>query len=171
MIISQVGSEEGDLLQKVSLKTFEEAFGSKNKPENLTAYLEASFSKTSIRNQLTNPESKFYFGRIRNDVAGYLKLNFGSAQNEVLENPSMEIERIYVLSEFQGSGLGQKFIDHAIEISKKMSTQVIWLGVWDQNAGAIRFYERLGFKIFGSHPFQMGDEIQSDLLMKLEIAP
>ncbi|MEM9391391.1 MAG: GNAT family N-acetyltransferase, partial [Bacteroidota bacterium] len=42
----------------------------------------------------------------------------------------------------------------------------IWLGVWEYNTDAIRFYERLGFTPFGQHSFILGSDHQTDILMK-----
>ena len=47
---------------------------------------------------------------------------------------------------------------------------VMWLGVWEHNPRAQRFYEKNGFRIVGRHTFQLGYDPQTDLLMQKEIA-
>jgi len=44
-----------------------------------------------------------------------------------------------------------------------------WLGVWEENHRAIQFYAKNGFVTFDKHVFTLGDEQQTDLLMKLKI--
>jgi len=81
----------------------------------------------------------------------------------------MEIERIYISQSFKGRGLGKALIGKAIEEAQNAKLDWLWLGVWDQNAHAIEFYQRQGFEIFGNHNFMMGDVAQDDYLMKLRI--
>jgi ribosomal protein S18 acetylase RimI-like enzyme len=50
-----------------------------------------------------------------------------------------------------------------------MEVSDAWLGVWEDNHRAIRFYEKNGFEKFDSHPFILGESKQTDLLMKLRI--
>ena len=42
----------------------------------------------------------------------------------------------------------------------------IWLGVWEENPRATRFYQKNGFVAFGKHIFKLGDDEQTDILMK-----
>jgi ribosomal protein S18 acetylase RimI-like enzyme len=102
-------------------------------------------------------------------IIGYLKINFGLAQTDFKEDDSIEIERIYVLSEFHGKEVGKKLLDKALEISKEKKAKTLWLGVWEKNYKAIRFYLKNGFVEFGNHPFILGDDIQTDILMKLQL--
>ena len=91
------------------------------------------------------------------------------AQTDVHDPDSLEIARLYVLEEYLGSGLGKKLLDTAVDFAKQHQKKYLWLGVWEHNARAIRFYEKNGLRIFGSHPFPFGDEIQTDYLMRLDL--
>lgn len=44
------------------------------------------------------------------------------------------------------------------------------LGVWEHNHRALRFYEKNGFIAFGTHIFQLGNDQQTDILMKKSVA-
>lgn len=81
----------------------------------------------------------------------------------------MEIERIYVLKEFHGKKVGQILYEKAIELAKGIDADFIWLGVWEENPRAIRFYEKNGFSAFDKHIFQLGNDEQTDIMMKLEL--
>ncbi|GJH39565.1 hypothetical protein RCZ04_01150 [Capnocytophaga sp. HP1101] len=78
----------------------------------------------------------------------------------------MEIERIYVLKSFHGSGVGQELYQKAITVAREQAVQYVWLGVWEQNPRAIRFYEKNGFVPFDKHVFVLGNDPQTDILMK-----
>jgi ribosomal protein S18 acetylase RimI-like enzyme len=51
-------------------------------------------------------------------------------------------------------------------MGREKGRQVIWLGVWEGNVKAIDFYTQWGFKKFSEHIFMLGDEPQTDWLMK-----
>ena len=156
-------------LQKISKETFVEAFSNQNTEENMRKYLEENLSIQQLTNELLNSESSFYFARIDEKIIGYLKVNFGKAQTDFKDDDSIEIERVYVLSEFHGKDVGKKLLDKAIEISREKNAKSVWLGVWEKNYKAIRFYHKNGFVEFGEHPFILGDDIQTDILMKLQL--
>ena len=75
-----------------------------------------------------------------------------------------------VLSDHQNQGLGEKLLAKVIDIARQRSFPFLWLGVWEKNQGAVRFYERHGFVHAAYHPFKLGDEDQTDWIMKLELA-
>ncbi|MBS4043796.1 MAG: GNAT family N-acetyltransferase [Chitinophagaceae bacterium] len=156
-------------LQQISRITFSETFAEHNTEEDLNKYLQEQLSLNKLVEELNNNYSEFYFASENERVIGYLKLNWEKAQTELIDEAAFEIERIYILKEYFGKGLGQFLLDHAIIIGKAHQPTFIWLGVWEKNSRAIRFYEKNGFKIFSSHLFTLGNDIQTDLLMKLEI--
>ena len=167
--ISLSKHNEINALQKISKDTFVEAFSKQNTEENMRKYLEENLSIQQLTNELLNSESSFYFARMDEKIIGYLKVNFGKAQTDFKEDDSIEIERVYVLSEFHGKDVGKKLLDKAIEISREKNAKSVWLGVWEKNYKAIRFYQKNGFLEFGKHPFILGDDIQTDILMKLQL--
>jgi diamine N-acetyltransferase len=75
----------------------------------------------------------------------------------------------HVVKHFQGTGLGYRFIQSAIEFAQSKEYDTIWLGVWKRNEKAIGLYKKCGFKIFGEHEFTLGTDEQSDWLMKKEL--
>ena len=106
---------------------------------------------------------------IQKQTIGYLKLNFGEAQTEFKDQNFCELERIYVLKEFQGKYIGKRILEIAIVKAKQAKTENLWLGVWEENHKAIEFYQRNGFEIFDKHIFKLGEDNQTDLLMKLKL--
>lgn len=167
MQIRKLNITDLDNLQKISVTTFKETFEEVNTEEDMQKYLAENLSLERLKSELENPNSEFYFAENENEILGYLKLNFGDTQTENQGNEALEIERIYVLKEFFSLKVGQFLFEKSVEIAKEKSMKFIWLGVWEENKRAIRFYEKNGFEIFGKHDFVLGTDVQTDLLMKL----
>ncbi len=156
-------------LQEIGRQTFAETFSSTNTEENMKAYLEEGFSNAKLSAELDNPNSEFYFATLNNTVIGYLKINFGLAQTELKDDKALEIERIYVLQEFHGKKVGQLLYYQAIHLAKEKKADYVWLGVWEKNHRAIQFYTKNGFVEFDQHIFVLGDDEQTDIMMRLEL--
>lgn len=153
------------ILQEISIQTFTDTFQNQNSPENLKVYLERAYNTEQLQMELSNPSSEFYFIYFNDLHAGYLKINVNDAQSERIADESLEIERIYIRSEFKKKGLGTYLINKAIEIAICKKKKMIWLGVWEKNENAIAFYKKMGFTQIGSHSFYMGDEEQIDFIL------
>ncbi|MCM2302303.1 MAG: GNAT family N-acetyltransferase [Flavobacteriaceae bacterium] len=167
--IKKVELNEIDDLQKISRQTFAETFSSDNSSDNMKVYLEQELSSEKLMSELSNINTEFYFAKSAHKVIGYLKLNFGRSQKEIQDEKAVEIERIYVLKEFYGKQIGQKLYDKAIQIARQKNADYVWLGVWEKNPRAIRFYQKNGFIAFDKHLFKLGDDEQTDIMMKLKL--
>jgi ribosomal protein S18 acetylase RimI-like enzyme len=169
IIIRRITLDDLEKLQKIGRKTFEETFSESNSEENMRNYLEEGFSKEKLTAELENKDSEFYFAVLKDEVIGYLKVNFGESQTELKDSKSLEIERIYVSKEFHGKSVGQILYDKAIEIAKQKGSEYVWLGVWEENPRAISFYKKNGFVEFDKHIFRLGDDEQTDIMMKMKL--
>ncbi|GIV35544.1 MAG: N-acetyltransferase [Chitinophagales bacterium] len=167
--IRKVTTNDLEELQKIGRLTFFEAFASGNTEENMNKYLDEAFSFTKLTTELSDNNAEFYFATLDNKVIGYLKLNFGQSQTELQDNKAVEIERIYVLKEYHGKGVGQLLLDKAIKIARQKNTEYVWLGVWEKNPRAINFYKKNGFVEFDKHIFKLGNDEQTDIMMKLKL--
>ncbi len=156
-------------LQSIGVQTFQETFSAKNTEEDMQQYLAESFTIEKLTSEINDKNAAFYFATLNNKVIGYLKLNFGQSQTELQEQDAIEIERIYVLSEFHGKSVGQLLYNKAIAIAKQNKAKYIWLGVWEKNVRAINFYKKNSFIEFDKHIFKLGKDEQTDIMMKLEL--
>ena len=153
-------------IQEIGKTTFTETFLENNSVENMNSYLEKSFHLEKLTAEISNPNSQFYLAILENQTIGYLKVNFGLAQTEIKDLKALEIERIYVLKAYYGKHIGQQLFEKAIKIAKKEDFEYLWLGVWEKNPRAIQFYKKNGLKVFDNHIFKIGDDEQTDFLMK-----
>jgi len=167
--IKKVTADNITQLQRIGRQTFYETFSAGNTGENMTKYLEESFSDERLTLELNNTDSEFYFAELENDILGYLKLNFGQSQTELMDGRGLEIERIYVLKEFHGKNVGQILYEKAIQIARQKNADYVWLGVWEENPRAISFYKKNGFVEFDKHIFRLGNDEQTDIMMKLKL--
>ncbi len=165
--IHKVSLTDLEKLQHIGRQTFLETFADSNTAEDLQKYLTYSFSAGKLTDELVNPDSQFYFATVSNRIVGYLKINFGQSQTELKDKHSLEIERIYVLKEFQGKKIGQLLYDQAFQIAQQKKSNFLWLGVWEKNTRAIDFYKKNGFVEFDKHVFKLGEDQQTDSMMKL----
>lgn len=169
MQIRQATTADLLLLQAIGRQTFAASFGEDNTAADMEQYLNEKFSTEQLSKELEHPESHFFFAEIEGEVIGYLKINTGTAQSEQILENALEIERIYVLAAYHGKGIGKQLFDKALEIAKAKDFHLIWLGVWEENPRAIRFYAKQGFVPFDTHIFVLGEDVQTDLLMKLVV--
>ena len=167
--IRVIGIEDVVALQQIARQTFSEMFADYNSADNLKKYLDEKFTIEKLSEELSHPHSTFYFAQIGDEVVGYLKTNTGEAQTELMDLNAFEIQRIYVLQAYHGKRVGQLLIEKALEEARKTTCNYVWLGVWEENHRAIRFYSKNGFIKFDTHIFKMGDEEQMDWLMKLDL--
>ena len=156
-------------LQEIATETFINTIPADVSEDDLTKYVKDRFGKEAISGALSNSETEFYLARLNEKAIGYLKINFGNAQSDIKDPEGMEIERIYTLSEYFGKNIGKMLLDKAVESATKKMLKYVWLGVWEKNPRAIRFYEKNGFVRFGNHSFKFGNDTHTDILMKLEL--
>lgn len=167
--IKKVTKNEIGQLQNISRQTFSETFSAGNTEANMAKYLSEELSVEKLTVELNDKNTVFYFATLEENVIGYLKLNFGPSQTELQDDKALEIERIYVLKEFHGKNVGQIFYNKAIQISKQKNAGYVWLGVWEENPRAVNFYKKNGFVAFDKHIFKLGNDEQTDIMMKLKL--
>lgn len=167
--ICPIAPDKATALALLSRQTFTEAFAAVNEETYMNAYMDVAYAPEQLSRELGNPHSRFFFACEGDSHAGYLKINFGEAQSDIGDPDAMEVERIYVLAAFQGRGLGQLLMDQAMAEAYAAGVKYVWLGVWEHNLQAQRFYRRNGFEVFGEHPFWLGEDKQTDLLMRRDV--
>lgn len=151
-------------LCEIGMKTFVETYGNQNTPEDLKKYLEEKFNKKQILDEILTPKTIFLLVELENEIIGYAKMRVNLVENPAMK--SLEIERIYISKDYHGQKYGAMLMQKCIDVAIENNYESIWLGVWEHNPKAINFYQKWGFEIFGEHIFQLGDDAQTDFLMK-----
>lgn len=148
----------------IGAKTFVETYGEQNTPENLQRYLQEKFNNKQISDEIQTPKTIFLLVGLGNETIGYAKMRVNLVENPDIT--SLEIERIYISKAYHGQKYGAFLMQNCIDIAIENNYESIWLGVWEHNPKAINFYRKWGFEVFGTHIFQLGDDAQTDFLMK-----
>lgn len=166
VVIRPADEKDVELIRLFGIKTFRDTFEKFNTPENMMLYLEKNFSMEHILRELNEPGTEFHLAFIDQQIVGYTKIHLNKKTKDLEADAALEIERIYVDLEFHGKHVGKLLLDKCFQIARSKGMKVVWLGVWEHNPRAIAFYRKWGFEKFGQHKFILGNDIQTDWLMK-----
>jgi len=164
----QASSDDAQLLTDLAYTTFWDAFAHhpKNAPDDLAHYMRQAFNLEQTTEELADPKSVFLIAEIDGEAAGYAKLIFDTTEPEIIAEWPVELNRLYSHQKFLGKGVGQALMDACLARAAEAGRDVMWLGVWEYNPRAQRFYEKNGFEFVGKHTFLLGSDPQTDLLMQ-----
>ena len=129
-------------------------------------FLQESFSKEMLIKEVGASGNLFLLSYEEDKPVGYVRLRENNNPPELSGTNSMEIARIYVVKDAIGKGVGKLLMQECISIAEQKNKSLIWLGVWEHNKRAIDFYIKWGFEKFATHIFKLGDDNQTDWLMK-----
>lgn len=146
-------------------RTFAESFGRDNTPEDMTAYLSKAFDVRAVAGELADPRVTYLVGVVDGSLASYAMVREGPAPVAVGGLSPVELVRFYVDRPWHGSGVARAMMAACEAEAHRRGARTLWLGVWEKNPRAIRFYEKCGFRDVGSHVFVLGSDAQTDRLM------
>lgn len=154
------------LLSELGARTFSETFAADNTAEDLAAYVATSFNVAQQTSELEDPGSTFLIAEVDGHAAGYAKLHDGEPEKSVEGAKPIELVRLYVSRDWLGRGVGQQLMSACIDEARQAGHETIWLGVWERNARAQAFYQKWSFRAVGEHMFQLGADLQRDIVME-----
>ncbi|MBK6484233.1 MAG: GNAT family N-acetyltransferase [Chitinophagaceae bacterium] len=102
-------------------------------------------------------------------MVGFAKLSLQQQLGDFITRQSLEICRLYVLKAYHDQKVGKLLMEATIELAKKEKMESVVLGVWEDNHRAVAFYKKWGFEKIGTHPFVMGDLIETDWVMEKKL--
>jgi len=169
--IRQASIDDAKPLTDLAYTTFWDAFAHhpKNAPDDLNHYMRQAFSLEQITSELADEKNIFLLAEIEGELAGYSKLIVDTIEPGITAERPVELSRLYSQQKFLGTGVGKMLMAACLEWAKSNGRDVMWLGVWEFNPRAQRFYGKNGFCVVGKHTFQLGSDPQTDLLMQREI--
>lgn len=161
----------GDIpeLQRLAIKTQVETFGAYNTEANMKAYLDQAYNLAALHDELDEPGSRNYLAFVNGRLAGFMRLRRTDEVAHLLGDNTIELQRLYVDKAFQNKGVGAALMKEALAQATAGNFEWIWLGVWERNYNAQEFYAKWGFERFSEHIFQMGDDPQTDWLLRKAI--
>jgi ribosomal protein S18 acetylase RimI-like enzyme len=167
--IRTASPDDAPLIADLSRETFYETFAQDNTKENMDKFLELQFTREVLLKEVGAPDNIFLLAYDGDDVVGYARVRENNNPPSLGTNDAIEIARIYARKTSIGKGVGKALMQACIDIAIKKKRKFAWLGVWEKNLRAFNFYESWGFEKFDEQPFQLGDDMQTDWLMKKKI--
>jgi ribosomal protein S18 acetylase RimI-like enzyme len=162
--LRRLNVDDAAALTKIAQQTFFDTFDGTCTEQDMQDFLQNVFSEQEHINELKDDHCLYYFAEIDGVPVGYMKfMEDYSSFAEMKKWKALELKRIYVSKEYQGKGVAQKLMDLILDHAVTNKYEVVWLGVWDQNYKAQKFYEKYGFVNSGfTHDFPIGDTPQTD---------
>lgn len=164
--IRTASANDAEALVSLAIKTFRDTFDDVNTPENMMLYLTKNFTLKRTQEEITEKGSVFFIAEQDDQVIGYARVRRSAKPEGVGEGKAIEIERLYADKKYIGKRVGFLLMTECIQYAREHKFDVVWLGVWEHNERAITFYKRWGFETFSDHIFMLGNDAQTDLLMK-----
>lgn len=153
--IRKAGPADIGIITEIGRKSFVESHGSSASAGDIENYVHAHFNEYSFEKELTDQGNLYHIIFLNEQPAGYSKLVLNSPHINVPETDVAKLERLYLLKDFYGKKLGQELFNFNVELSLKAGQKGIWLYVWKGNERAVKFYQKAGFEIVGSHDFKI----------------
>jgi ribosomal protein S18 acetylase RimI-like enzyme len=169
LMIRRANASDADLLAELGARTFSETFAADNTSQDMAAYIAASFNHEQQTAELADSASIFLIAEVVGRPAGYARLHAGKPPDSVTGAKPLELVRLYVSTEWLGRGIGAALMQACIDEARRAGYETIWLGVWERNARAQAFYHKWNFRPVGEHVFQLGSDLQRDILMEREV--
>ena len=159
------------MLATLGARMFRDTFAADNTSADMDAYVAHAYGVEQQRAELALADAAFLIAEVGGEPAGYAFLRAAPIPAHVVGDVAattpgtVEIARFYVDAAFHGQGIAHALMQAAIAEAARRSAATIWLGVWERNARAIRFYAKQGFHDIGSQPFMLGTDLQTDRVM------
>lgn len=161
--------EDAEIIADLSRTTFYDAFAKDNTKEDMDSFMNEQFTKAALMKEVEDEDGIFILAYDGNEACGYARMRLINSEKILEHENAIEIARIYALSTSIGKGVGSALIERCLAIAAEQKKSVIWLGVWEKNQRAIEFYKRWGFEKFSEHSFLLGNDLQTDWLMKRKV--
>jgi ribosomal protein S18 acetylase RimI-like enzyme len=165
-IIRRANIDDAETLSDLSAATFSAAFAHLYPPSDLAAFLEDSYALDRSRAQLADPLIATWLMEADGEAIGYAMAGPCGLPHPEVTPACGELKRIYLLPAWQGGGRGSRLLATALSWLEARPAGSLWIGVWSQNFGAQRLYERLGFEKVGEYQFKVGASRDHEFILR-----
>lgn len=162
--------QDAAALADIGRETFSETFGDLYPAADLRRYLDETYSLDRMTTDILDPEVEVRIALSGRKMLAYCKIGPCKLPVDTGPDPALELHRVYVYHEAQGVGVGRILLAWAIERARQRGARSLYLGVWQSNARAIAFYESRGFRTVGAYKFRVGETLDDEFIMRLELA-
>ena len=164
--LRMAGAPDAAALSGLAERTFRDAFAATNTAADMDLHCAGAFSPALQAAEIADPDLHTLVAEAAGDLVAFAQLHLRPrSPASVAIAPAVELHRLYVERAFHGTGLARELMERVLELARCVGAAAIWLGVWEHNPRAIRFYRRFGFTEVGDHVFVVGTDPQRDLVM------
>ena len=158
-----------NLLIDLGKSCFYEAFNEVTAPQDMAAYLNATFRKSNIENQLNDDRSLIFIAEIDTESVGYVYSHPAVSPQGVDDKTVLKLERIYLRKRYYGHAVGDALMYATMEEARSRGYRSVWLSSWELNDRANAFYKKWNFEVVGHQKFVVGSDVQNDFILGREI--
>ena len=166
ILVREATKADAELIATLSRQTFYDAFAGDNTKEDMDKFMNETFTREKLMDEVGVAGNTFLLAFDGDEAVGYARLRETTNPLLLKGGEALEIARIYALQKSIGKGVGKALMEQCIDLARQKKAPVIWLGVWEKNAKAIAFYTKWGFEKFSEQVFMLGNDPQTDWLMK-----
>ena len=167
--IRRATAADGSTLAELAARTFRQAFGAQNRPEDLELHLQTRYGTRQQEAELRDPSMTAFLVELDGEAIGYAQVRAGPPPSCISGPAPLELFRFYVDEAWKGQGIARPLMDAVIAEARARSAERLWLGVWEENPRAIAFYGKCGFRDVGSQTFMVGTDPQRDRVLELQL--
>ena len=162
--IRRAAVTDAALISRLSEVTFFETFKGTCTDEDMQGFIEHYFNKKLVCEELQDSDDFYFIAFVDDIAAGYIRMKEEQSNVEVIKKKNgIELKRIYVMKEHHLKKIGAALMNFALDFATNKGYELLWLGVWEHNERAIKFYKKFGFEDTGfQHPFPIGNTPQTD---------
>jgi ribosomal protein S18 acetylase RimI-like enzyme len=158
-----------NLISVLGITANYEAYFELDPSHDLADYCLRVFSEQSVKSDLDNPNLIYLIAEYKGNAVGFALIREGKKVKCLENKNAIEIQRIYVIGPMKGKGIGKALIEKCCEIGRKKGYETIWLGVWDKNVEAQKFYQKIGMENVGLTDFSDGKNKFINLVFAKEL--
>jgi len=167
--IVKATTTDAELIVSLARRTFIDTYSELGIRNNMGRYMEEYFNVEKVSEELAREDLHFYIARLQDQPVGFTKLRNDRMPRGIADKRCLEIERIYILKEFQGNSGGKELMNVIKKMARESRYQVIWLQIWQKNEKAVQFYRKSGFVVYETTVFNFYDELHDDFLLRYDL--
>ena len=164
--IKPASTADAKLICVLGAVSFYEAYFEQDDAHDLANYIHESFELEKIRAEIEDQNAAFFIIYADEKAVGYAKLREGSKVDCIKSENSIELQRIYVIERVYGTGIGESLLKHCLETARQRGFETLWLGVWEENTRAQKFYAKYGFSRVGEITFPYGKTVGINFVLE-----
>lgn len=164
LTISRATIDDAEDLATLGAATFKDTFSGTCTDEDMQQFLDEYFNVEQVKDELANGQDLYFLAIFDGKLIGYLRMMEDYSNFPLMKQwKALELNRLYVDKAFHGMGIAQELMKFVEQFALQHQFEVIWLGVWEHNLRAKKFYEKSGFTDSGhTHDFPIGSTPQTD---------